>query len=268
MKHHYLNPENTFQRLLDEYRKYGSIVVAVDFDNTLYDYHKTGLDCSEVIDLLQDLKKINCTIALWTASEDMDFIRQYCSENAIPVDLINENPAFFQSSSRKIYYNELLDDRSGLAESFQRLSRLCQTVKISETQAPKVFLGGTCNGSIWREQLIPMLQIHYYNPVTTDWTPEKQGEEKQQRAICDFNLYTITPKMTGVFSIAEVVEDSIKQPHKTILCLLENDDNQSFTPHQWKSLQAVAEMVAQNGARVCYSLSDVAGLINGQSQFE
>lgn len=263
MKHPYLNPENTFQRLLDEYRKYGSIVVAVDFDNTLYDYHKTGLDCSEVIDLLQHLKSINCTIALWTASEEIDFIQKYCAENAIPVDLINENPPFFQSSSRKIYYNELLDDRSGMAESFHRLSRLYQTIKMDKQQMPTVFLGGTCNGSNWREQLIPMLHIQYFNPVTTDWTPEKQGEEKRQRAICDYNLYTITPKMTGVFSIAEVVEDSIRQPHKTILCLLEIDENASFTPHQWKSVLAVAEMVAGNGAAVCYSLSDVARLVNG-----
>jgi hypothetical protein len=35
MKYHFLNPENTCQRLLEEYQKYGSIVVAVDFDNTL-----------------------------------------------------------------------------------------------------------------------------------------------------------------------------------------------------------------------------------------
>jgi len=29
----------------------------------------------------------------------------------------------------------------------------------------KIFLGGTCNNSTWREQLIPMLQINYFNPV-------------------------------------------------------------------------------------------------------
>ena len=36
----------------------------------------------------------------------------------------------------------------------------------------KVFLGGTCNGSTWREELIPILEINYFNPVVSDWTPE------------------------------------------------------------------------------------------------
>jgi hydroxymethylpyrimidine pyrophosphatase-like HAD family hydrolase len=128
MRHHYLNPENTFQRLLGEYRQYGSIVVAVDFDNTLYDYHNAGLDCEEVIELVQNLKSIGCCIVLWTASEEVDFIKKYCAERRIPFDLLNENPSFFKSESRKIYYNELLDDRAGFAESFERLSRLYQIV--------------------------------------------------------------------------------------------------------------------------------------------
>lgn len=64
MQHHFLQPENSFQRLLNEYQRYGSIVVAVDFDNTLYDYHKTGLDCSEIIGLVRRLKSIGCIIAL------------------------------------------------------------------------------------------------------------------------------------------------------------------------------------------------------------
>lgn len=259
MKHRFLNPGNTFQRLLEEYQKYGSIVVAVDFDNTLYDYHHNGLDCTEVIQLVQNLKKIGCTITLWTASDDIEFIHQYCSERSIPFDLLNENPAFFQSNSRKIYYNELLDDRSGLHESYHRLSRLYEFVTQNTTAT--VFLGGTCNGSLWRDTLIPMLKMDYFNPVTDNWMLECQEEEIRQRATSDFCLYTITPKMTGVFSIAEVVEDSIKQPHKTILCLLDQDGKEEFTTDQWNSLTAVAELVNKNGAQVCYSLAVAANLL-------
>ena len=29
----------------------------------------------------------------------------------------------------------------------------------------KVFLGGTCNNSTWRDELIPQLKIDYFNPV-------------------------------------------------------------------------------------------------------
>jgi hypothetical protein len=126
----------------------------------------------------------------------------------------------------------------------------------------KVFLGGTRNGSTWRESLIPFLKIDYFNPVVEDWTPECQAEEIEQRKTCDFVLYTITPKMLGVYAVAEVVDDSNKRPEKTILVLSVTDDEMSFTPGQWKSLRAVAEMVRKNGAKVFYSLAEAAKEMN------
>ena len=33
----------------------------------------------------------------------------------------------------------------------------------------KVFLGGTCNESKWRDDLIKLLKIDYFNPVVKDW---------------------------------------------------------------------------------------------------
>ena len=127
---------------------------------------------------------------------------------------------------------------------------------------PRVFLGGTCNGSLWRNELISLLQIDYFNPVTENWTPEHQHEEQRQREICDYCLYTLTPKMAGVFSIAELVEDSVKRPEKTVLCLLEQDAGEQFTGHQWKSLEATAQLVRKNGAHVFYALSDVGLFLN------
>jgi hypothetical protein len=85
----------------------------------------------------------------------------------------------------------------------------------------KVFLGGTCNGSLWREKLTLQLKVNYFNPVVPDWTPECMEKEIQERKNCDYCLYVITPKMTGVYSIAEVVDDSNKRPSKTIFCFLD-----------------------------------------------
>ena len=48
-----------------------------------------------------------------------------------------------------------------------------------------LFLGGTCNGSVWREDLIPLLEyekIPYFNPVVDHWdgyAPPKQGPLQQ-----------------------------------------------------------------------------------------
>ena len=126
----------------------------------------------------------------------------------------------------------------------------------------KVFLGGTCNGSTWRDELIPNLKISYYQPQSEHWTPDMMQVELNEREICDFCLYVITPKMTGVYSIAEVVDDSNKRPAKTIFCFLTSDDGKTFTDHQIKSLQQTAKMVEANGARYFTSLHEIASYLN------
>lgn len=126
----------------------------------------------------------------------------------------------------------------------------------------KVFLGGTCNDSKWRDSLIKMLNIDYFNPVVEDWTEECQQEELKQREECDYCLYVITPKMTGVYSIAEVVDDSNKRPDKTLFCILEEDDDITFSKAQLKSLKQVKEMVSENKAKTFDSLNAVAYYLN------
>lgn len=139
----------------------------------------------------------------------------------------------------------------------------------------KVFLGGTCNDSSWRERLIPMLKIGHFNPVVPDWTPECQAEEIRQRENCDFVLYVITPLMEGVYSIAEVIDDSNKRPEKTVFCVLGSDlaPNQEekehkfcmcFSDRQLKSLDAVGRMVERNGGVYLTSLEEVADYLNGK----
>lgn len=126
----------------------------------------------------------------------------------------------------------------------------------------EVFLGGTCNDSQWRETLIPMLKCDYFNPVVKDWNEEAQALEIKKRQECDFILYVITPKMTGVYSIAEVVDDSNKRPQATAFCILTEDDNNEFTEHQIKSLDMTKNMIRNNNARVFDTLEDVANFLN------
>lgn len=144
---------------------------------------------------------------------------------------------------------------------------------------PRVFLGGTCNESTWRDDLIELLTIDYFNPVVDDWTEECMAEEIHQRETCDYCLYVITPRMTGVYSIAEVIDDSNKKPEKTIFCFLDmdksdykmkadNDGNTvrnyvcSFDKAQKKSLTQVGKMVERNGGKFFNSLQDVADFLN------
>ena len=130
-----------------------------------------------------------------------------------------------------------------------------------------IFLGGTCGDSTWRKKLIPTLEIDYFDPVVDDWTPECQEEEIKQRQNCDFVLYVISPYMQGVYSIAEVVDDSNKRPERTVFCVLQSEreglNYSCFTKGEMKSLDAVKKMVKENGATVCDSLEDVAKYLNG-----
>jgi hypothetical protein len=126
----------------------------------------------------------------------------------------------------------------------------------------KVFLGGTCNESTWRDQLIPILESHgvdYFNPVVDDWTSECQAEEERQKnEICNIHLYVITPKMTGVFSIAEAVESAINMHRNCVFCVLEKDGSDTFTYGQLKSLNAVKSLIKKYRGTVCSNIEQVA----------
>ena len=133
-------------------------------------------------------------------------------------------------------------------------------------------MNGTCNESTWRDKLISLLKIDYFNPVVDDWTEECMIEERRQRLICDYVLYVITPLMTGVYSIAEVVDDSNKRPKSTIFCFLEEDYEKSLNENgyllkkfdygQIKSLNQVGEMVKRNGGHYFRDLMSVAEFLN------
>ena len=128
----------------------------------------------------------------------------------------------------------------------------------------KVFLGGTCNGSMWREEMIPLLKIDHFNPVVEDWTEESQEEEElRQREECDYCLYVITPEMKGVYSIAEAVDDSHRCPEKTIFCFGDYG-GEEFDEHQMKSLAKVGEMIERNGGRCFTTLKDAARYMNDE----
>lgn len=73
----------------------------------------------------------------------------------------------------------------------------------------RIFLGGTCAETTWRDELIEGLKqydVEWFNPVVKDWTPECQAiEEDEKNNKCNVHLYVITTEMIGVYSIAEII---------------------------------------------------------------
>lgn len=131
----------------------------------------------------------------------------------------------------------------------------------------KVFLGGTCAESKWREKLIPLLKCDYFNPVVEDWTPECQDIEEQEKRCCMYHLYVITPKMQGVYSIAEAVNDSKENMLRTcVFCVTKEEDDRDWTKGELKSLDATAKLIERNGGVVLNSLEEVANFLNAENE--
>lgn len=125
-KDYYMNFENAYHRLVEEYHKYDKLVVAVDFDDTIYNtYKKDDRTYNQVIELLRNIKEY-VYIVIWSASPTSRFpeIENYCKENDIPYDGINVNLVRNVETASKIYANIFLDDRAGLEEAYCLLSRL------------------------------------------------------------------------------------------------------------------------------------------------
>lgn len=130
----YLKPGSAYERLLAEYRKYGSLIVAVDYDDTLFDFHKTGDSYELVQQLVRDLHSIGCKIIIWSGSENITDMSSYLGEKNIPFDLINENLKVNDKwaagkDSRKVYANVYIDDRGGLEQVYRDLTKLINEVK-------------------------------------------------------------------------------------------------------------------------------------------
>jgi len=122
----------------------------------------------------------------------------------------------------------------------------------------KVFLGGTCSGYKWRNDLIPKLKCNYYNPIVKNWSEVDRQREVNERQTADYVLYVITSGIKGVYSIAEVIDDCNKRPSKTLFCVL-YDGIEKQMAH---SLKAVEQLVKENNVKVFNSLEEIASFLN------
>lgn len=105
-------------RLIKEWNEHGKIIVAFDFDGTVFDYLGTGSTHEKVIGLLKEIQN-DAHIYCFSArnEEDYNFLESQIKEKDILCDGINIDYDFIKFRGRKPYYNILLDDRSGLSSA-------------------------------------------------------------------------------------------------------------------------------------------------------
>lgn len=126
----YLDDRNAIERLKEDYNKNGNLVIGFDFDDTVFPYHDTKTDM--VIDLLRQCKELGFTLCIWSTCERSTDIKYkvYISEKmGIKPDYVNESP--LMSGTIKPYFNILLDDRAGLASSYNILKKTIEELGIN-----------------------------------------------------------------------------------------------------------------------------------------
>ena len=126
----------------------------------------------------------------------------------------------------------------------------------------RIFLGGTCADTTWREEFIEEIEgsgIEYFNPVVKDWTPECQAiEEDEKNNKCDCHLYVITKEMMGTYSIAEIINSAwqaIVYGTKVNYVVFAVLDEGTWQKHERKSFDATMKMVqhiAPYNSLCCY----------------
>jgi hypothetical protein len=126
----FLDINSVYERLKEEYLKYNKLIIAYDFDNTIFDYHEKGYDYEKVIALLKRWKGKAYEVCFTCRGKDhYDFIYDYTKSRGIPCDGINENVGHPGYGSGKIFYNILLDDRAGLYTAYHALLKLTNEIE-------------------------------------------------------------------------------------------------------------------------------------------
>ena len=125
----FMNREVVKDRLRNEYKKYGQLIIAYDFDYTVHSYKEETWTYEFIMNLLREWRPY-AKFVVFTASPitRYAYIKTYLKTHNLPYDKVNEE-VFERQRSRKIYYNVFLDDRAGLGETAEILTELLNEIK-------------------------------------------------------------------------------------------------------------------------------------------
>lgn len=117
--------------MVENWKLHNGIIIAFDFDNTVFDYYNKGYKYDKVISLLRECKSMGCTLILSTCCDESKYevMENKCIEVGINIDYINQSPPYITFTGNKIYYNIMLDDRAGLSAAYKILYETKERIK-------------------------------------------------------------------------------------------------------------------------------------------
>jgi hypothetical protein len=131
MNDRYLDRVESIKRLVSEYEKHGSLIVAYEYENTVV---LPDAECPRLIALLRKAEDLGFILILFTgrSNDEVGEIVLDLNSRRIPFNLINESPQNIPFSNRKVFYNILLDGRAGLSEAVDQLESVIAHILIRE----------------------------------------------------------------------------------------------------------------------------------------
>lgn len=119
----YLNDDLVIYRLKNALLQHGKLIVAFDFDDTVFDFHTRGSEYPKLLSLLKRCKKLGFVLLLYTSrtgDELAESLRWLEQRDLLP-DYVNENVPGIPHTGGKHYYNVFLDDKAGLKSAYDAL---------------------------------------------------------------------------------------------------------------------------------------------------
>ena len=114
------------ERLFKEWRTHGKIIIAVDYDSTIFPWETIDNkeDRDRCVNLLRLAHETGAYLVINTCSnlDRYPEIQAYCEEMRLPISAINKNIIDLPyGKTGKIYANIYLDDRGGFKEAMDIL---------------------------------------------------------------------------------------------------------------------------------------------------
>ena len=127
----YLSDHPAIERLLMEWVKHRQLIIAYDYDNTVFDYHNTGQSFDYIIELLQKCDKIGAKFIVYSCSPESRHpeMHNYLDAKGLRADYINKPHVELADGTGKIFFNILLDDRAGLRSAYIILDKAAEIME-------------------------------------------------------------------------------------------------------------------------------------------
>lgn len=136
MQDPYLSSKTNIERLWGEYLLHKKLVIAFDYDNTIFDYHSKGFTFPKVLDLLRRSREAGFYLLLFTAAPTSDYtkiLNHLSNDLSLVPESINKNVVKMPiGNDGKPFYNILLDDRAGLGQACEVLEAVLDKIDHAE----------------------------------------------------------------------------------------------------------------------------------------